>query len=272
MNSIDLEYAKKSFREYLTAYDPEDEKIKLKRVHTFCVVEAADYICRKEKLSEEDRELALLIALLHDIGRFEQLKVFHSYDDSKLDHALFGVKVLFEDNLIRNFIITDQYDEIIRQAITWHSCYELPRIDDERTLLHCRLIRDADKLDNFRVKATETLEAHFDVSKEEVQKEAVSPNILEAVRDHRCILRGERVTHLDMWVSYLAFIFDLNFPSSFRYIQEHDYINHNIDRMDYQQEKTKENMEEIRRICNAYVMEKADKCDGTFPEIQCIFC
>lgn len=261
MSSIDLEYAKKSFREYLSAYDQTDDKIKLKRVHTFCVVDAADYISRHEKLSEEDHQLALLIALLHDIGRFEQLKVFHSYDDSQFDHASFGVKVLFEDNLIQNFIRTREYDEVIRQAIAWHSSYALPPIEDERTLLHCRLIRDADKLDNFRVKATETLEAHFDVSKEEVQRETVSPNILEAVRAHRCIRREERSTHLDMWISYLAFIFDLNFPSSFRYIQDHDYINHNIDRMEYQQEKTKESMEEIRKICNDFVLAG-----------QCIFC
>ena len=50
-------------------YDAKDEKIKLKRVHTFCVVKAAEYITTREKISEEDRELALLIALLHDLGR-----------------------------------------------------------------------------------------------------------------------------------------------------------------------------------------------------------
>ena len=38
-------------------------------------------------MGEEDRELALLIALLHDIGRFEQLKVYNSYDDNRFDHA-----------------------------------------------------------------------------------------------------------------------------------------------------------------------------------------
>ena len=46
MEKIDLEYAKKSFREYLQSYDQKDEKIKLKRIHTFCVVDAAEYICK----------------------------------------------------------------------------------------------------------------------------------------------------------------------------------------------------------------------------------
>ena len=115
----------------------------------------------------------------------------------------------------------------------------------------------ADKLDNFRVKATESLEAHFDLSKEIVEKEEVSDNILEAVREERSILRAERTTHLDMWISYLAFIFDLNFPSSFQYILENDYINTNIDRMNYTNPKTKERMEEVRKICLAYVKKRA---------------
>ena len=38
------------------------------------------------------------------------------------------------------------------------------------------------------------------------QREGVSENVLQAVREHRCVYREERKTHLDMWISYLAFI------------------------------------------------------------------
>ena len=116
MSEIDLEYARKSFQEYLSAYDAKDEKIKLKRVHTFCVVKAAEYITTRENISEEDRELALLIALCM-ISEIEQLKKYNSYDDDIMDHAKFGVQVLFEEGKIRDFIETDAYDEIIREAI-----------------------------------------------------------------------------------------------------------------------------------------------------------
>ena len=57
----------------------------------------------------------------------------------------------------------------------------------------------------------------------------------------------------------MAFIFDLNFSSSFRFIQEHDYINRCIDRMDYSEKNTKESMEEVRRICLDYVQEYAER-------------
>lgn len=259
MAQIDMEHAKKEFDKYLRDFDLENPKILLKKVHTYGVIKAADYICTREELGAGDRDLALLIALLHDIGRFEQLRAYNSYDDDRFDHARFGVKLLFEQGKIRDFISCADYDEVIRQSIACHSMYRLPEIQDPRILLHCKIIRDADKLDNFRVKSVDSLEAHFDLPGEIIQKEGISENVLQAVRDHRCVRREERKTHLDMWVSYMAFIFDLNFSSSFRFIQEHDYINRCIDRMDYSKKNTKESMEEVRRICLDYVQEYAER-------------
>ena len=102
MAQIDIEHAKKEFDKYLMDFDLENPKILLKKVHTYGVVKAADYICTREALDPEDKDLALLIALLHDIGRFEQLKAYNSYDDNRFDHAGFGVKLLFEEGKIKD--------------------------------------------------------------------------------------------------------------------------------------------------------------------------
>lgn len=256
---VDIEYARKKFDEYLEGYDRKDDKIHLKEVHTFCVLEAADEICREEGFGEEDHQLALLVALLHDIGRFEQLKQFNSFSDQIFNHADFGVKVLFEDGMIRRFIHDDQYDSVIRKAIKYHSLYSLDCVSGltDREKLHCRIIRDADKLDNFRVKDTEKIETLFDTPEEMVEMEEITPLVLETVRKKKSVVSGDRVTHLDCWVSYLAFIFDLNFAASFRWILRRDYLNRNIDRMTYKNPGTKEVMEEIRGICNAYIKERA---------------
>lgn len=252
---IDIEYAKQQFKQYLSTYDKTDDKIRLKEIHTFCVLDAADEICCGEDFGEEDHQLALLIALLHDIGRFEQLKEFHSFDDKQFNHADFGVKVLFEDRQIERYISDRSFDRIIRKAIQYHSLFELPKDLSERELLHCRIIRDADKLDNFRVKDTERVETLFDTAEEAVAMEPVTPAIMDAVRAHRCIISSDRVTHMDCWVSYLAFIFDLNFCASFRFIERNDYMNRNIDRISYRNPDTKRDMEEVRRICNSYIRE-----------------
>ena len=256
---IDLQYAKEQFANYLEGYDRKDDKIHLKEVHTFCVLEAADEICKEEEFTKEDHQLALLIALLHDIGRFEQLKQFGSFNDRLFNHADFGVKVLFEDGMIRQFIKDSQYELVIQKAIKYHSLYSLDVVEGltERERLHCQIIRDADKLDNFRVKDTERVETLFDTPKEAVEMEEISPVVLAAVRNKKSVVSEERVTHLDCWVSYLAFIFDLNFTASVRWILKRDYLNRNIDRINYKNPQAKKAMEEIREICNAYLRERA---------------
>ena len=71
---IDYRAAKETFEQYLNGYDRNNDKVKLKIVHTYGVVAQSTEIARRMELSEEDRSLARIIALLHDIGRFEQLK------------------------------------------------------------------------------------------------------------------------------------------------------------------------------------------------------
>ena len=48
-------------------------------------------------------------------------------------------------------------------AIARHSDFRLEGIQDERTLFHAKMIRDADKLDNCRVKLVDSVEAMIGV-------------------------------------------------------------------------------------------------------------
>ena len=145
---IDLQYSKKAFENCLNDYDRKNEKIKLKIVHTYGVMECSKKIAEDMKMSAEDCELAQLIGLLHDIGRFEQLKCYNSFEPGTMDHAAFGVRILFEERLIRRFVEEDKWDEIIKTAIGHHSDNCLKGITNERELMHAQIIRDADKLDN----------------------------------------------------------------------------------------------------------------------------
>ena len=150
--------AQQEFESYLNGYDRENDRIKLKIIHTYGVVKQAEELAGRMHLSAEDTDLARLIALLHDIGRFEQLKRYDSFEPGTMDHAAYGVKVLFDEGMIRRFLPNDKWDSIIYTAIAHHSDYELPEISDPQTLLHAKLIRDEDKLDNCRVKLVEYTE------------------------------------------------------------------------------------------------------------------
>lgn len=171
--------AKQVFSNYLKSFDTDDDKIRLKIVHTYGVVACSEEIATRMHLSKEDVELAKMIALLHDIGRFEQMRLYNSFDPGTMDHAAYGVKLLFEDGMITKFVEERSYDEIIKNAIAKHSDFQLEGIENERALLHAKAIRDADKLDNCRVKLEDSIETILDVSKEEVGRQEISEKVYQ---------------------------------------------------------------------------------------------
>ena len=125
---IDFEKAEKAFNNFLDSYDKNDEKVKGKIVHTFNTVKVSEKLAKDLNLNEEDTNLSKLIALLHDIGRFEQAKYDAKCFDQvelNMDHGDYGAKLLFEENLIRNFINDDKYDNIIYKAIINHNKSEI---------------------------------------------------------------------------------------------------------------------------------------------------
>lgn len=250
---MDFEHVKAVFEEYLNGYDRENDKVKLKIVHTYGVIRCSEEIGRRMGLQAEDMELAKLIALLHDIGRFEQLKRFNSFEADTMDHATYGVKVLFEEGMIRQFIEEDTWDDVIRTAIAKHSDYELTGITDERTLLHARLIRDADKLDNCRVKLEASVEAMLGVSEKAAGEGLISPAVWESCLRRESVLSVDRHVPVDYWVSYLAQYYDINFPETCEIIEEEDYITRIAGRLTYQEQDTRTKLHILTEDLNRYL-------------------
>ena len=255
---INFEYAMSAFKIYLNNFDSEYGKIELKIRHTYGVVKASEYIANKLNLSDEDTELAKLIALLHDIGRFEQVKHYDSFIDGKsIDHAVLGVDILFKENRIRDFIEDNQYDNIIYKAILNHNRLQIEDGLNDRELLHAKIIRDADKMDNFRVKTEENFENIIDnASKETLENSTISENVYNSFMNSQIIIVEDRKTFMDFWVSFIAFIFDFNFKFGLEFIKENDYINKEIDRLDYKDKDTKQKMENIRKHAIEYIENK----------------
>lgn len=247
---MDFTKAKQVFADYLKSFDKDDDKIRLKIVHTYGVISCSEEIAARMHLSEEDVELAKIIALLHDIGRFEQLRLYNSFDPGTMDHAAYGVEILFEDGMIKEFIEERTYDEIIKNAIAKHSDFQLEGIEDERTLLHARLIRDADKLDNCRVKMEDSIETILDVSKEEVGRQEISEKVYEDCMAGKSVFSPDRKTKMDYWVAFVAYFNDINFRETLQIAKEKDYISGTIRRIPYTNEDTRQKMQEIEKKLN----------------------
>ena len=137
---------------YVDTYRDENGQLpkmmRLKRTHTAFVVDNARKIAEGEGFGDELKEAALIAALLHDTGRYEQLKVYNTFRDSdSVDHAVFSHDIVREKGWIS--------DKGILDAILFHNRRDLPEGLDERTFLLSHTVRDADKLDIFRILETE---------------------------------------------------------------------------------------------------------------------
>lgn len=150
MNTDNNEFNKKIIEEFLkwiSRYDLNNEKINLKKNHSLRVMELSIKYAKKLGFNNKDVILAQIIGLLHDIGRFEQLKIYNSFNDNNIDHAKLSVKILFEDGLIKNFWNKEKDYEIIKFAIENHNKLFIPKCKDKKALKFAKLIRDVDKLD-----------------------------------------------------------------------------------------------------------------------------
>ena len=217
---IDLKRANEAFDNYVKNYDMSNEKISLKYYHTFRVCEQSIAISKSLNLSKEDTDIAYLIALLHDIGRFEQVKRFNTFNDEKsMDHALYGCKILFEEGLIRDFIVDDSYDEIIKKAVYNHNKLYIEENLNEREMLHSKIIRDADKIDIiYNVTDLGQIKLNDDDSE-------ISEKVRESFFKENIVSKLDMKTHNDSIMVKFAFVFDLNFRYSFEYFKENDFVN-----------------------------------------------
>ena len=249
---IDMIEAKKAFKEYVKKYNPEDEKIKIKIVHIEKVAENSKRIAQNLGLSQEDVELAELIGLLHDIGRFEQVRLYHTFvDKDSINHGEYGAKILFEDGLIRNFIKDNKFDKIIKLAIVNHNRADIEEDLTERERLHAKIIRDADKTDIFRILISGDKKAIWE--KADLSDDKISDEIYrESVEDKR-ITYKERKTSADILVSHFNYVYDLNFPETRKIIRDNKYIDKLYQRFKFNDAETMKRFNEIYRLSKEYI-------------------
>lgn len=230
---IDRAHIKDVFQKYTDAYDVTDEKVRLKIDHTYRVADLCGRIARSEGMPEADVELAWLLGMLHDVGRFEQLRRYGTFNDAvSVNHAEMGADILFgakapggEENaaagaLIREFIPEDWEDTLIETAIRVHSAYRIPENLDARTEKLCHVLRDADKIDILKVNVEVPLEEIYNTTTEELVHAEVTETVMQSFYEHHATLRSLKRTPVDHVVGHISLVYELVFPESLRIVQE----------------------------------------------------
>lgn len=135
---------------FLTTDEEGKKNIRLKIVHTKKVCEAMKLLSQGEGLSEDDSNIAAAVALLHDVGRFPQYQRWRTFRDTDSDnHARLGIEVIREENILDGVDPKEQL--LIEEAIRFHNLLETPEFFKSPTRKYIDMIRDADKLDIWRV-------------------------------------------------------------------------------------------------------------------------
>ena len=233
-----------TFAEYVRNYDPSDGKIKLKIDHTYRVAGLCQSIAKSLNLSEADVDIAWLLGMLHDIGRFEQIRRFGTFSDAdSVDHAEFGADLLFKEGLIRKF--AEGYYEkcelagagneegrwsdseqagFLELAIRQHNKYRVKEGLTERQLMFCNILRDADKVDIFKVNAEVPMEIIYDVTTEELKNGVITKEVLESFYRKETVLKSLRKSAVDHIVGHISLLFELVYPESYRQAKEQGYV------------------------------------------------
>lgn len=206
------------------------EMLQLKLDHTLQVVEDAKRIMAGEAWLENAYVIGEACALLHDVGRYSQLQEYGTFQDTRsIDHAVRGVAVIEGAGLLEG--VAEAERKRITTSVALHNKKSVPATLEVDTARLVHLVRDADKLDIFRVLETAiadgSLERNPEIAWELQVKGSPSPQIVEAVR------QGQPVSY--EWVKSLSdfvliqvgwLISGLHYPAALRLASERHVLDY----------------------------------------------
>lgn len=247
------ELIRKLYQDYTEDFDHTDGKIKLKLDHTYRVASICDRLADSLGLEGEEKDLAWTLGMLHDIGRFKQVREYGTFLDAQsIDHALCSVMVLFEDGLLRKYLDETKYDSILFTAIRHHNVYRLPENLDEKTLLFCNLLRDADKIDILKVNYEIPLTTIYGPEAANAPKEIVTQATYDDFMNEIAVLRSNKTNSLDHIVGHASLVFELVFEESIKIVKEQGYLEKLL-QYPVETEAAKVQFEEMRKKMDAFL-------------------
>ena len=243
---------------YMKSFYTDDEEVQrgilIKENHTGYVTSNCVELAKHLKLDNHDTELAEIIGLFHDVGRFRQYSIYKTFNDADSeDHADLGLKVIDELDFFKELSTED--NDIVHFAIKNHNKKLVEETDDKRKILFAKIIRDADKLDIYRVLEPFLAQENADKMPKFIkgkERADISPDFVENfVAGNQADYRKIR-TNGDRKIVRLMWVYDINFAWTMKKIVERGYIDKIIDALPMDEkvikgvERLKKYVEKIR--------------------------
>ena len=216
----------------------------MKEEHSLRVCDEIINIGRSIGVDKQHINLAYIIALFHDIGRFEQYRKYGTFSDKRSEnHAILGVKILNEGKVLD--IYDDYTKSLILRVIGYHNNVYLPTDETDDCLLFTKMLRDADKIDIWRVVTNYYLQienrGNKSIELDLPDIPEVSEKILSDLLSGKIIRSEDMNTLNDFKVLQMAWVYDLNFQYSFKEVLKRKYI-----------EKIKDSITDKKRAIEVY--------------------
>ena len=249
---MNCENEKHAFLSYADRFDRTNGMIELKVVHTLRVAEVMDRLTAALHLPDETRYLASLCAIFHDIGRFEQVKRYGTFNDRlSVDHARLSCDIVREGAFLSHLPLSQQ--QMVLTAIENHNRLTIDADVTGETLLLSRLIRDADKIDIFRVFACEDMVDTMGESISQVEQEYITDEVYDRFMRHECIPKALRRTGVDIWIGFLGFFYDMNFPESIAIAREEGHYRRRFDTASFTHPETRTRISSILKELETFI-------------------
>jgi hypothetical protein len=192
-----------------------------KRIHSFRVAGEIAAIGARMQLDPRTLFLSRIIGLLHDTGRFEQYRSYGTFNDFlSLDHGDLGARIIEGNGALKGLDAAEK--KTVVRAIRWHNKISLPGDADDKTLFYARLIRDADKLDIFRVVLENFQDAGSFASLPPATD--VSDAILEDLMAGRRVSYKDLRNSTEMRLMQLNWITEIEFRPTLELIERRGYV------------------------------------------------
>jgi len=231
IDELTLLRLKSWFKQYVQQFESDDADIKtnieLKKLHTRNVCLEILDIANSLELNRNDFYLAEAIALLHDVGRFDQYTRYRTFDDAKSEnHAMLGGRILSWEGALGG--IDRESRKLMLDVVCYHNCAELPLDKDERCIFFLKLLRDADKIDIWRV-VTEYYRRSASKPNNSIELNLPdTPVVSEKIADDLLAGRIARTKDMrtlnDFKLLQMGWVFDLNFPRTFEIATQRQYL------------------------------------------------
>ncbi len=232
MKGKGIEFYRKWFKSYVSQFygniDYINKNIEIKENHTLRVCENIIKLSNSIKLSDNDQFLAEIIALFHDIGRFEQFRDYNTFNDKKSEnHAEMGVRILRREGILKEF--STSVIEIIENSILLHNKRDLFRsAGNDDVIFFSKLIRDADKLDILMVLteyySSDSNEKNPALDLDLPESNEISESVTHEIFNNKTLNVKKLNTSIDFKLLLISWIFDINFDFTLKIIQESKFI------------------------------------------------